>query len=64
MLFSAAAQPSSPVIVKIVESPRNPAGLSEVVFGALGLTGVIVLLALLLGLAFAGVLFWLRSRSA
>lgn len=56
-----AAQPSSPVIVKIVE-PRKT-GLSDVLLGALGLTGVLLLGAVILGLALAGVMFLLRSRN-
>ena len=57
-------QPASPVIVKIVETPSDPTGLADVLIGSLGLTGVIVLLALLLGLLFGAVLFWMRSRAA
>jgi hypothetical protein len=57
-------QPASPLIVKIVETPTDPTGLSDVLIGSIGLTGVIVLLAFLLGLVFGAVLFWLRSRSA
>jgi hypothetical protein len=53
-----------PIVVKIVETPGDPTGLAGVVLGAIGLTGVIVLLAVLLGLVMAGVLFWIRSRSA
>jgi hypothetical protein len=53
-----------PVIVKIVETPHDPTGLSDVFIGAIGLTGFIVLVAVVLGLAFAGVLFWYRRRSA
>ena len=55
-------QPAPPIIVKIVEPSGDPTGLAKVVFDALGLTGVIVLLAVASGLAFAGLLFWLRSR--
>jgi hypothetical protein len=35
-----------------------------VLIGSIGLTGAIVLLALLVGLMFGAVLFWVRSRSA
>jgi hypothetical protein len=56
-------QQSSPVIVKIVEPPHDPTGISDVIIGAIGLTGFIVLIALLLGLAFGGILFWYRRRS-
>jgi hypothetical protein len=57
-------QPASPVIVKIVETPTDPTGLRDVLIGSIGLTGAIVLLALLLGLVFGAVLFWIRSRTA
>ncbi len=61
-LPAAAAQQPSPIIVKIVETPHDPTGLTEVLIGALGLTGVLVLLALAVGLAFGGFLFFARSR--
>ena len=46
-----------PIIVKIVETPHDPTGIAGVLIGALGLTGFIVLCAVLLGGVFAGVLF-------
>ena len=55
-------QPSSPMIVKIIEPKKDPTGLADVLIGALGLTGVMVLLAVLAAAVFAGVLFWRRSR--
>jgi hypothetical protein len=59
-------QPSSPIIVKIVqpEGKSDLEGLSDVLLGSLGLTGLITVAALLFGVAMAGVLFWVRSRSA
>jgi len=56
-------QPSNPVIVKIIEPPHDPTGISDVLIGSIGLTGVIVLLAILFGLIMAGLLFWFRSRN-
>jgi len=56
-------QQSNPVIVKIVEPPHDPTGISDVIIGAIGLTGFIVLLALLVGLMFGGILYWFRRRS-
>jgi len=53
-----------PVIVKIVETPHDPTGLSDVFINALGLTGVIVLIAVLVGVCFAGALVWYHRRSA
>jgi hypothetical protein len=56
--------PSSPIIVKLIDEPRDPTGLAGVLIGALGLTGALTLLAVMLGLALGGLMFWLRSRSA
>jgi hypothetical protein len=53
----------NPIIVRIVEPPHDPTGLADVLIGSLGLTGAIVLAALLMGALFAGVLFWVRSRN-
>ena len=68
LLTSAAAQqpqqPQPTIIVKLVEPEGDPTGLAAVLIGALGLTGVIVVMAVLLGLVTGAVLFWIRSRSA
>ena len=58
-----AFQPS-PIIVKIIEPPGDPTGLADVLLAALGIAGVLTLGAIVLGLLFGGVLFWLRRRSA
>jgi hypothetical protein len=60
------AQPAAPIIVKIIQpEPKSDLqGLSDVLLGSLGLTGLITIAALLLGAALAGVMFWIRSRSA
>ena len=55
-------QPSAPVIVKIIEPKKDPTGLADILIGALGLTGVLVLLAVVAAAIFAAVLFWSRSR--
>jgi hypothetical protein len=59
-------QAAPPIIVKIIEpeAKSDLEGLSDVLLGSLGLTGVITLGALLLGALMACVMFWLRSRSA
>jgi hypothetical protein len=54
---------SSPVIVRLIEPKRDPTGLAHVFLDALGLTGVIVLAALVAAVIFGVVLFWIRSRS-
>jgi hypothetical protein len=57
-------QPSSePFIVRIIDPPSDVAGLADVLIGAIGLTGVVLLASLVFGVVVAGGLFWLRSRS-
>ena len=51
------------VIVKLVEPSGDPTGLSQVLIGALGLTGVLVLLAIIAALIFGGLMLWFRSRT-
>ena len=54
---------SKPIIVKIMPPEGDPTGLADVLIGALGLTGVLVLLAVIAAVVFGGALFWFRSRS-
>jgi hypothetical protein len=58
------SQPGKPLIVKIIppEQKSELSGLADVLLGSLGLTGVIVLAAVLMGALMAGVMFWVRSR--
>jgi hypothetical protein len=53
---------SKPIIVKIMPQEGDPTGLADVLIGALGLTGVLVLLAVIAAGVFGAVLFWIRSR--
>ena len=54
--------PQKPIIIDIVEPTESPiAGVADVLIGALGITGAIVLVAIVAGAALAGVMFWLRS---
>jgi len=58
---------NNPVIVKIISPPKDETGLSQladVLIGSLGLTGAIVLSAVLLGALMAGVMLLWRRRSA
>ena len=54
---------SSPIIVKLIDPPRDPTGLADVLIGALGLTGVLTLTAVTLGVLLAGVMFFLRRHN-
>ena len=58
-------QPPSPIIVKIVELPHDPTGLADVLLGAIGVAGVITLIAIVCGVLLAAGLFLIRRwRSA
>ena len=62
MGVTAFSQP--PVTVRIIAPPEDPTGgLGDVLLSSLGLTGVMVLVALAAGAIFAGILFFIRSRS-
>ena len=52
----------APIIVKLVEPKGDPTGIGDVLIRALGLTGVLALGALALGVVTACVLFLIRSR--
>ena len=60
-------QNANPVIVKIISPPKDETGLAQlrdVLIGSLGLTGAMVLIALLLGAVLAVAMFWWRHRAA
>lgn len=59
-----AQPPSEPIIVRIIDPPSDIQGLGDVLLGALGITGAIVVAAVLFGILTAGVLFWIRSRQS
>ena len=56
-----AVQQSSPIIVKIVE-PKSES-LYDVLYGALGLTGVLTLASVVAAVLLGAALFWVRSRA-
>ena len=43
-------QPNQPIIVRVVEQPIRETTISDVIFGSIGLVGVLLLSAVLLGL--------------
>ena len=55
---------TDPMIVRIIEPPSDVSGLGEVLLGALGLTGVIVLAAVFFGVICAGLIYFVHSRQA
>jgi len=61
MLFQ---QPQEPIIVRIVEQPVRETTVVDVLIGAIGLTGVLLVVALLLGAIFGGLFVLYRKYSA
>jgi hypothetical protein len=57
-------QPGRPIIVDIREPPKSELSqLSEILLGSLGLSGVIAILAILIGIGIGGLMFWVRRRA-
>ena len=52
--------PQNPIIVQVVQQPVESTTLADVLIGAIGLTGALVLLAILLGGVFGGVLIGVK----
>ncbi|MDP9322518.1 MAG: hypothetical protein M3P13_02695 [Acidobacteriota bacterium] len=50
----------TPIIVRVVQQPVESTSLSDVLVGAIGLTGALILLAVLLGGAFGGLLIGVK----
>jgi uncharacterized protein YacL len=58
-------QPATqPIIVRVVEQPVHETTISDVIFGSLGLVGVLLLAALLMGLLLGGGLILLKRLTA
>ena len=53
--------PASPIIVRVIGPPTDAVTLGDVILRALGLTGAMTLLAVVLGIVLAGVLIGLRA---
>ena len=49
-----APQPRDPIIVRVVEQPVHETTISDVILGSLGLVGVLLLSALVLGALLGG----------
>ena len=50
----------TPIIVQLVQQPVESTSLADVLVGAIGLTGALILLAVLLGGAFGGLLIGVK----
>jgi len=65
LALTALAQSNKPIIVSIPpDKPKSElSGLADVLIGSLGLTGIIVIAAVVMGAIMAALMFWVRSRS-
>jgi hypothetical protein len=64
MLFQAPppSAPITPTIIEVVEEPTASIGMIQVALAAFGLTGVIMICALVAGLIAAAAIIWYRRR--
>jgi uncharacterized protein YacL len=57
-------QANGPIIVRVVEQPVHETTISDVIFGSIGLVGVLLVAALLLGLLLGGGLILFKRLAA
>jgi hypothetical protein len=62
MMLALQQQPTDGFMVKLIQPPSDVEGLADVLLGSLGLTGVLVLSAVVLALLFAGGLYLFRFK--
>lgn len=61
-VISAAFQPVTPIIVKITGEPPKDIGVIDIIFGSLGITGLILVGSALLGVLLGAVIILIRKR--
>ncbi len=57
-------QANQPIIVRVVEQPVHETTIADVIFGSIGLVGVMLLAALLLGAVLGGGLILMKRLTA
>jgi hypothetical protein len=57
-------QAGGPIIVRVVEQPVQSTSISDVIIGAIGLTGLLLLTAALLGAILGGILIGIKLLRA
>jgi hypothetical protein len=55
-------QPLTPIVVKVVGEPPKDIGVIDIIFGSLGITGLMLVGSFLLGLLLGVVFIWWRKR--
>jgi hypothetical protein len=57
-------QSTQPIVVHVIEEPVESTGISDILIGALGLTGVMLMAAILLGALLGGILIGVKRLRA
>ena len=57
-------QSAQPIVVRVFEEPVKSTGVADILIGALGLTGVMVLAALVMGAVLGGILIGIKKLRA
>lgn len=61
-MIHAALQPLTPIIVKVAGEPPKDIGVIDIIFGSLGITGLILVGSALLGLLLGIVIILVKKR--
>lgn len=64
MLFVQSAQPLTPVIVRMVDHPTKEISVADILMGSVGITGIFLIGAALLGLVLGGMFILFRRWQA
>lgn len=57
-------QPVNPIVVRVIEEPVETTGVADILIGAIGLTGVMLLAALVLGGLLGAILIGIKRVRA
>jgi hypothetical protein len=57
-------QPVNPIVVRVVEEPVETTGVADILIGAIGLTGVMLVSALVLGVLLGAILIGIKRLRA
>jgi hypothetical protein len=57
-------QSTEPIVVRVLDEPVKSTGVGDIIVGALGITGVLLVAALLLGALLGALLIWIKKVRA
>ncbi len=61
-MLAVVLQPVTPIVVKVVGEPPKDIGVVDIIFGSLGITGLMLIGSSLLGLLLGVLFIWIRKR--